>query len=451
MQRRHQKIVEEAPSVLLDDATRSAMAASAVAAARACGYVGAGTVEFIVSSDRPNEFFFMEMNTRLQVEHPVTEAVLALDLVEWQLRVAAGQQIPWEGHGPAPNGHAMEARIYAEDPDRGFLPATGTVRRLSQPDDRPHIRVDSGLQAGSVIGTDYDPMLAKVIAWGPDRPTSLSRLRAALAATSVLGLTTNVGFLRRLVDRPEVRAAQLDTELVDRIAADLAARPDPSEVVGAAALLARLLEAPPGPVVDPWDRPDSWRVTGPAVYSSRWRLAGQVFEATVDGFGVGVEGAPPDDHSAASTPTPSGARPALGWLDKGDGKLVVERDGRLRRYEWAADGDLVWLGRDGDAWSLTRLRETIDRGGDASGGSGPVTSPMPGTVLAVHVHPGQAVSAGQPLVTVEAMKMEHAVAAAADGVVQDVLVRPGESVRLDQPLVVVTSPTADHDVHAERD
>jgi acetyl-CoA/propionyl-CoA carboxylase, biotin carboxylase, biotin carboxyl carrier protein len=311
--------------------------------------------------------------------------------------------------------------------------------------------VDSGLQAGSVIGTDYDPMLAKVIAWGPDRPTCLARLRGALAATSVLGLTTNVGFLRRLVDRPEVRAAQLDTELVDRIAADLVAEPDRSEVVGAAALLARLLEAPPGPIVDPWDRPDSWRVTGPAVYSSRWRLAGQVFAATLDDNDVGVEEVPRHDHSAASAPTQSGARPALAWLDQGDGKLVVERQGGLRRYGWAADGDLVWLGRDGDTWSLIRLRETIDRPAGALGGNGPLTSPMPGTVLAVHVHPGQAVSAGQPLVTVEAMKMEHAVAAAADGVVQDVLVRPGESVRLDQPLVVVTAPTADADDHAARD
>jgi acetyl-CoA/propionyl-CoA carboxylase, biotin carboxylase, biotin carboxyl carrier protein len=158
---------------------------------------------------------------------------------------------------------------------------------------------------------------------------------------------------------------------------------------------------------------------------------------------VGVERVPPDDHAAAAAPTPSGARPASAWLDQGDGKLVVEGGGRLRRYGWAADGDLVWLGRDGDSWALTRLRETVDRGGGASAGRGPLTSPMPGTVLAVHVHPGQAVSAGQPLVTVEAMKMEHAVAAVADGVVQDVLVRPGESVRLDQPLVVVTAPTAD--------
>jgi acetyl-CoA/propionyl-CoA carboxylase biotin carboxyl carrier protein len=443
LQRRHQKIVEEAPAVVLDDATRAAMAAAAVAAARACGYVGAGTVEFILSSDRPDQFFFMEMNTRLQVEHPVTEAVLGLDLVEWQLRVAAGEQIPWDGVGPLPEGHAVEARVYAEDPSRGFLPAAGTVRQLSEPDALPHIRVDSGLRPGSVIGTEYDPMLAKVVAWGPDRPAALARLRAALAATSILGLTTNVGFLRRLVDRPEVRAGQLDTELVDRIAGDLVQPAAPSDVVGAAALLTRLLETPPGPVVDPWDIPDGWRLAGPAPQVTRWGIGGLAFEATVHDGTIQVgEVLPGGDSAAASPPQQSAPVPARARLEAGGTQLVMEMSDQSLRYRWAAQGDAVWLERGGDAWALTRLRETIDRTGTASTGSGRLSSPMPGTVLAVHVTPGQAVAAGQPLVTVEAMKMEHAIAAPADGIVGDILVKPGESVRLDQPLVVVTPASA---------
>jgi acetyl-CoA/propionyl-CoA carboxylase biotin carboxyl carrier protein len=380
------------------------------------------------------------MNTRLQVEHPVTEAVLGLDLVEWQLRVAAGEHIPWESSGPPPSGHAIEARIYAEDPRRGFLPAAGTVRHLSEPYAFPHVRVDSGLGLGTVIGTEYDPMLAKVVAWGPERSTALARLRAALAATSVLGLTTNVGFLRRLIERPEVRASQLDTELVDRIAGDLVQPLAPSEIVGAAALLTSLLEAEPGPVVDPWDILDGWRVAGSAPHVTQWRADGRVFEATIHDGVVDVAELPPGgDGSAAPRTEPSATAPAWARLEASGSQLVIEAEGRSLRYTWAADDDTVWLGRQGDAWALTRLRETIDRTSMAPAGSGRLSSPMPGMVLAVHVTPGQAITAGQPLVTIEAMKMEHAVAAAADGVVRDVLVKAGEAVRLDQPLVVVTA------------
>ena len=202
LQRRHQKIIEEAPSPLLNETQREAMGAAAVEAARAVGYVGAGTVEFIVGADRPDEFFFMEMNTRLQVEHPVTEEIFGLDLVELQLRVAAGEPEPWPAQRRA-RGHAVEARIYAEDPAAGFLPTGGRVLSLSWPDEA---RVDAGIAAGSVVGSDYDPMLAKVIAHGADRAEALARLDAALAATVVLGLGTNVGFLRALLADPDVQA-----------------------------------------------------------------------------------------------------------------------------------------------------------------------------------------------------------------------------------------------------
>ncbi len=412
LQRRHQKIIEEAPSVLLDEGTRAAMGAAAVAAAKACGYVGAGTVEFIVSAHRPDEFFFMEMNTRLQVEHPVTEAVLGLDLVEWQLRVAAGEHLPWADAPPGRHGHAVEARIYAEDARRGFLPATGTVLRLAEPTDRPGVRVDSSLREGLVVGTEYDPMLAKVVAWGDDREQARSRLATALAATEILGVTTNVGFLRRLLEHPEVIAGRLDTELVERIAADLYGPAAPPEVVTAAAQLARLLATPAGPLVDPWDLPDGWRLSGTAEQASQWRVAGQVVEV------IGAAGRAHLDGSV----------------------LVVERDGSTARYGWAVDGETVWLGAGGDAWSLTRLRETIDRTGPAGSGAGPVTSPMPGTVLAVYVTAGQTVRAGEALVAVEAMKMEHVVVAPVDGVVSEVSVTAGESVKLDQPLATVVAP-----------
>ncbi len=432
LQRRHQKIVEETPSVLLDDRIRGAMASAAIAAARACNYVNAGTVEFIMSADRPDEFFFMEMNTRLQVEHPVTEAVLGVDLVEWQVRVAAGERLPWAAAGPVPEGHAIEARVYAEDPGRGFLPATGTVLRLAEPSAQPHIRVDSALREGTVVGTSYDPMLAKVVAWGSDRAEALTRLGGALAATEVLGVTTNIGFLRRLLAHPDVVAGRLDTELVERIAADLSGPAAPSEVVAAAALLSGLLGGPAGPITDPWDRLDGWRVAGPAPTTTEWEVGGQTIQAAVDARGVETSGV---ETGAVRV---GAAEPQAVQARLANGDLVVEIGGLATRFAYARDNQDVWLGRTGDAWRLTQLRDRIDHAGSARSGAGRLTSPMPGTVLAVHVRTGETVRAGQPLVTVEAMKMEYVVPAPYAGTVSELLVKPGEGVRLDQPLAVVT-------------
>jgi acetyl-CoA/propionyl-CoA carboxylase, biotin carboxylase, biotin carboxyl carrier protein len=413
LQRRHQKIIEEAPSPLLDEPNRVAIGANAVAVAKACGYVGAGTVEFIVSGERPDEPFFMEMNTRLQVEHPVTEAILGLDLVEWQVRVAAGELLPWAGGTPTRRGHAIEARIYAEDPGRGFLPASGTVVRLDEPDELAHVRVDSGLSEGTVVGTAYDPMLGKVVAWGEDRQGALARLQAALAATEILGVTTNVGFLRRLVEHPDVVAGRLDTELVDRIGPGLLGPPAPAEVVTAAGLLSGLLLAPGGEIVDPWALADGWRLTGAASQTTTWGIGGEIAEAITGGAGA----------------------PARGRLDGRD--LFIDTEEGSTRYAWAVAGDTVWLGRQGDAWPLTQLRETIDSTGAVGSGTGRLTSPMPGTVLAVHVSPGELVGPGQPLLVVEAMKMEHVISAPSAGTVTEVLVKPGDPVVLDQPLAVV--------------
>ncbi|CAA9416575.1 MAG: Methylcrotonyl-CoA carboxylase biotin-containing subunit, partial [uncultured Pseudonocardia sp.] len=239
LQRRHQKVVEEAPSPLLDTAMRASMGRAAVEAARAVGYTGAGTVEFIVDADRPRDFFFLEMNTRLQVEHPVTELVTGLDLVEQQLRIAAGGRLPVDQSDVSLDGHAIEARLYAEDPARGFLPQAGTVLGLVEADGSG-IRVDSSLAVGTVVGTDYDPMLAKIVAWAPTRETARARLVAALGRTAVLGVTTNAGFLRQLLDDPDVVAGRLDTGLIERRGESLTLPEPPSAEVYAAAALALL-------------------------------------------------------------------------------------------------------------------------------------------------------------------------------------------------------------------
>ncbi|MEU5124554.1 acetyl/propionyl/methylcrotonyl-CoA carboxylase subunit alpha [Streptomyces mobaraensis] len=277
LQRRHQKIIEEAPSVLLDEATRAAMGAAAVQAARSCGYTGAGTVEFIVPGGDPSAYYFMEMNTRLQVEHPVTELVTGLDLVEWQLRAAAGERLSFTQDEVTLTGHAIEARVCAEVPARGFLPSAGTVVALREPEG-PGVRVDSGLLPGTEVGTDYDPMLAKIIAYGPDRATALRRLRAALADTTILGLETNTGFLRRLLAHPSVVSGDLDTGLVDRDGPSLLTDTVPAEVYTTAALTRQAALSPasaPASWTDPFSTPDGWRLGGtPAWTPHHFRVPG---------------------------------------------------------------------------------------------------------------------------------------------------------------------------------
>ncbi|MCW2587392.1 MAG: putative acetyl-CoA carboxylase alpha subunit, partial [Frankiales bacterium] len=266
LQRRHQKVVEEAPSALLDAATRDRIGASAVATAEAVGYVGAGTVEFIVSADRPDEFFFMEMNTRLQVEHPVTELVTGIDLVEQQVRVAAGLPLGLRQDEIRLDGHAVEVRTYAEDPARGFLPTGGRVLRLSEPTGED-VRVDSSLLPGTVVGSTYDPMLNKVIAWGPDRDTALAKLDRALADQVVLGVGTNTAFLRSLITHPEVVAGRLDTGFIERHLEELVQDEVPVEALAAYALREQLTATS----ADPWDQRTGWRPGGPAAL--RWLLA----------------------------------------------------------------------------------------------------------------------------------------------------------------------------------
>jgi acetyl-CoA/propionyl-CoA carboxylase biotin carboxyl carrier protein len=468
LQRRHQKIIEECPSPLIDPARREAMGRAAIEAARSVGYVGAGTVEFIVpgtgdgaagaDTEAGFEFFFMEMNTRLQVEHPVTELVYGLDLVEWQLRVAAGERLPFTTEAvPATGGHAVEARVYAEDPARGFLPTGGTVLALREPSG-PHVRVDSGLAPGTAVTSAYDPMLAKVIAWGADRPTALRRLDAALADTVILGVPTNVGYLRTLLADPDVQAGRLDTGLAERIAdrpggtAGIATAsegaPSPPDEVLAAAALGRLLMRDPGTrdpgavggpadaatAVDPWEITDGWRIGGPAWTKFRFGATGSVAEVRVRGLAsaaaeVAVGDGDPVLASAGLKPGPAG----------GGADLLLSYGGRTVRYVYATDGGTTWLGRNGHAWALAAERAAPLRAGAAGVADATVRSPMPGTVLAVHVTEGGQVTAGQPLLIVEAMKMEHVVTAPADGVVTELTARVGQQVRLDEALAVIGS------------
>ncbi|MBX9399305.1 ATP-grasp domain-containing protein [Streptomyces sp. TRM72054] len=466
LQRRHQKIIEEAPSVLLSEETRSAMGRAAVEAARSCGYVGAGTVEFIVPGGDPSAYYFMEMNTRLQVEHPVTELITGLDLVEWQLRVAAGERLAFEQDDIALTGHAVEARICAEDPTRGFLPSGGRVLGLREPQGGG-VRTDSGLSEGTEVGSLYDPMLSKVIAYGPDRATALRKLRAALAETVILGVPTNTGFLRRLLAHPAVAEGDLDTGLVEREVAGLVADEVPTEVYAAAALLRQAALAPaPAPGsgwVDPFSVPEGWRLGGERAWTAHHlrvpghdpvtvRLRATMdggFELLLDGAEVPVRGAAGSAPAGAEAPAPAGvARPT----PAGDGAPVRVVPGPVpvgaeSRFAFRLDGtahtfaalpDGTWLGRDGDAWHVRDhdpVEASLSRAAHA--GADSLTAPMPGTVTVVKVAVGDEVSAGQSLLVVEAMKMEHVISAPHAGTVTELDVSPGTTVAMDQVLAVI--------------
>jgi acetyl-CoA/propionyl-CoA carboxylase biotin carboxyl carrier protein len=398
LQRRHQKVVEEAPSPVVSPQLRAAMGAAAVTLARACGYVGAGTVEFIATGDA-SEFYFLEMNTRLQVEHPVTELVYGVDLVQQQLRVAAGEPLALEQSSLVPHGHAVEARLYAEDPAAGFLPSTGTVRVYREPSG-PGVRVDSGIRAGSVVGTSYDPMLAKVIAYGPDRATALARLDRALAGFAIAGVTTNAAFSRALLARDDVRAGEQDTGLLERVLAELAVAA-PEDLAAAAMVAAAGSASPAGP----------WR-----------RALDGLGEARVGGGRVTV-----GDRSWAASEPRAGATA---------GEVFVTLDGIQRRYAVAVSDDAVWIARDGHHLEVRTARHVRGAGGAAAGS---LEAPMPGTVLLVHVADGDAVAEGDVLLVLESMKMELSITAPYAGTVAGLALAPGDRVALKQPLVAVVA------------
>ena len=411
VQRRHQKVVEEAPAPGLPPEMRAAMGEAAVRAALAVGYCGAGTVEFIAEAPRgraPDRFYFMEMNTRLQVEHPVTEAVTGLDLVEWQLRIAAGERLPLTQAAIPLHGHAMEARIYAEDPDSDFRPATGRIWSASFPSP-PGIRVDSGVAERTMVGAHYDSLLAKVVAWGEDRNEARHRLAQALADTRIVGPTTNLGFLLGILAHPEFAAGGVDTGLVGRARDDLVG-PAPEPGLAAGAILewlrreaACLAAATPGP----WGRSDGFEIGGlPRRSLLPLEINGTPYTAEVAWTESGPE------------LISLGGRRATGDIDAevfwGGGEAFVVSGGRQIRVAFP------------DALS-TRTRF------HAAGGE--VRAPMPGRIASIAVAPGQIVARGDVLFTLEAMKMEHSVLAPVAGEVRQVLVTAGAQVEQGAPAI----------------
>ncbi len=417
VQRRHQKVLEEAPAPGMSAERRAAMGRAAVEAARAVGYVGAGTVEFIAGPQ--GDFYFMEMNTRLQVEHPVTECITGTDLVAWQLRVASGEPLPLRQEDLGIRGHAIEARLYAEDADRGFLPSIGTLRRLRLPADDGHVRVDAGVEEGDAITPYYDPMIAKLIVWDVDRDAALRRMRAALSACEIAGVTTNVDFLGRLVATASFSRAHLDTALIEREQAALqpAGEPD-AQTWMLAALAARLRQpASSSDAVDPhspWAQDDGWRL-GERAWSwfaltqrDAQRRVGLRFDGGRWEIALDAE----RRHAVVQ--------------EEADG-LRVSLDGRQLLLRAWCDGTRVHLfGRDGG--QPFQLHDAIAEADQPPVEAGGLTAPMPGRVIALSTKPGSRVTRGQPLVVLEAMKMEHSLNAPADGVLKAYRVREGELV-----------------------
>ena len=437
VQRRHQKVIEEAPAPGMTAERRRAMGEAAVAAARAVGYVGAGTVEFIV--DAEGTFYFMEMNTRLQVEHPVTEMITGHDLVEWQLRVAAGEKLPVTQDELAIRGHAIEARVYAENPDKGFLPAIGTLRTMSMPaavefrrnaddngfHDPAPVRIDSGVRAGDAISPHYDPMIAKLIAWGEDRAQAIARMRAALAEFHIVGLANNVDFLARLMDNPAFVAADLDTGLIERERERLFATEArvPEEMLAAAC--ARVLAdeaAASGSRRDPFDRRNGWRLN--YTYTRTLTLASShgVHDVLLDYGRDGYR----YRHGGHDAPLAIAAH---------DGSRLRLRFGhRQFSADVVRDRDDLHVFSGGRHRTLT-LVDVIAHAGEHDGNDAGLVAPMPGKVIAVHVAAGSRVAKGTPLLVMEAMKMEHAIVAPDDGTVEAVLYGAGEQVAEGAPLV----------------
>lgn len=454
LQRRHQKVIEEAPSALLTPQTRARIGQAACDAARSVGYTGAGTVEFIVSATAPDDFYFMEMNTRLQVEHPVTEMVTGIDLVEQQIRIARGETLSVTQDEVVLTGHAVEARVYAEDPAQGFLPTGGTVHTLVWPGGTPSreghggVRVDAGIDDGSVIGSDYDPMLAKVICHGADRTEALDRLDEALAKTVLVGVGTNVDFCRHVLAQPQVRAGELDTELLDRLVVDYSApAPTPAALVAGALGTLDL-----GSTDDVWSSAVAFRIGVPSPIVTRLVCDGQRYTVSAlvadpETGQVPAPGAPRTLNadvtvSRDGTPDEEGAqlwRGAVYLKPRGEHAVTVRCDGIGSRWVvQQTSGAHRWVCGEDGTWVMG-LAHTLASSDDAAT-AGDVRSPMPGTVVAVPGTDGASVDAGEALVVVEAMKMEHTLRAPVAGIAQ-ISVRAGQKVDAQQVLAHVVDPT----------
>ena len=418
VQRRHQKVLEEAPAPGMSADRRAAMGKAAVDAARAVGYVGAGTVEFIAGPD--GDFYFMEMNTRLQVEHPVTEFITGTDLVEWQLRVAAGQPLPKRQDELAIHGHALEARLYAEDADRGFLPSTGTLRRLRLPTPSANVRVDTGVEEGDSITPYYDPMIAKLIVWDVDRDAALRRMSQALADCQVVGVTTNAGFLRRLVQTDSFANAKLDTALIEREQAALAVTGDGEQALWELAAIAAVASTPAAAADardphSPWQAQDGWRLGVPAARLVPLQQGERAHTlkvwTTADGWRVQCGDAAP--------------KQVVGHAD--GQTLSVQMDERRWRLQLQRDGDQLYLFASDGQHRFT-LHDPVGESEQSSADAGSLLAPMPGRIVATLVAAGTQVKRGTPLVVLEAMKMEHTLQAPADGTVKGYRAKAGDQV-----------------------
>ncbi len=433
VQRRHQKVLEEAPAPGMSEARRREMGAAAVAAAKAVGYVGAGTVEFIAepTPDGDLRFFFMEMNTRLQVEHPVTEAITGLDLVEWQLRVASGEPLPLTQEQLRIDGHAIEARICAENPDAQFLPATGTLEVYRTPSassfERAPIRVDAGVREGDAISPYYDSMIAKLIVWGRDRAEALARLDSALAQTHIVGLHTNVAFLRRVAATRSFANADLDTALIERERAVLFnAVPLPLEVAAAGVVAHALAAEQALESVDPWSRRDGWRLHGAALRRFDIQAQGTHHVFTLERNNGGSNGGN-NGSSAAQVLASGGVRwPFVAVARGGALHDVSLGERRWSLHVYSSGERFSVFAPEGSA--LVEEFDPIAHSADGAVEGGRLTAPMPGKVIAFLAKVGERVTLGQPLAVMEAMKMEHTIAAPRDGLVEELLYAVGDQV-----------------------
>ena len=430
VQRRHQKVLEEAPAPGMTAERRAAMGKAAVEAAKAVGYVGAGTVEFIAEQD--GRFYFMEMNTRLQVEHPVTEMITGLDLVEWQLRVAAGEPLPLEQEQLGLRGHALEARIYAEDPDKGFLPSTGRLIHLAPPAESLNVRIDTGVEEGDEITPHYDPMIAKLIVWDADRERALARMLQSLAQYRVVGVSSNVDFLSRLVACPAFANADLDTGLIERERAFLFPEgvEAPAEVFLVAAL-AELLREEEGARTaavagadphSPWHLRDGWRLNASHRRALLFRH-GETEKAVSVGY---VRGGYALELDGIATPA-RGER-------TGHSMLRIELGGMRLPATVIASGEKRHVFLHGRAWQLACV-DPLYHAGEGVGEGGGLAAPMPGKVISLIAQPGSAVAQGAPLLILEAMKMEHTIAAPAKGTLKAFRYGVGDSVAEGAELV----------------
>jgi acetyl-CoA/propionyl-CoA carboxylase biotin carboxyl carrier protein len=442
LQRRHQKVIEEAPSPLLNEISRASITESALRVSEVAHYRGVGTVEFIVSSERPDEFFFMEMNTRLQVEHPVTEMVTGLDLVEQQIRVAAGERLSMTQVDVATRGHAIEARIYAEDPSRDFLPTGGDLLYLREPRGTG-LRVDSSLLPGTHVGTTYDPMLAKIIAHGVDRGEALARLDRALGDLVTFGVVTNTAFLRTLLANDDVRAGVLDTNLIGRLLASGGGGETRGEAKllerGAGFAVAQLLRLGRNSKDGSrFDEPDGWRIGEHAVTAFTVRTPEAVR------LNVGVSGTWRDARVSLDDTDSAQRVRCRAWREDSSNvfELLLSLAGGSTRILVAFDGPRTWIGHDGYT-TLWRVVPPTRGAKEGDAHDGDVRSPMPGVVIQICVSAGVDVALGDALLVVEAMKMEHTLSAPLAGQVADILVNLGDQVVLDQIVARVQGAVAE--------